>query len=265
MLSRSKWRGPAVTRVGFAKYMAVLIGGISLSVAVSSALNTRAFVAGAVHADGAVIDLVRPPRCDSTSNAVAPLVRFQTADGETIEFRSDTASDPPSYSRGERVGVWYRPLAPRDARVDDFESLWASSVMFGATGSIIFGIGVAWVAWSIALARKAADLKRRGKRLATTVLRVEMNENVRVQGLHPYRVFTQWRDPATAAARTFESEYVWVDPTPYLDGRTVTVFVDPSDPSRYYVDLEFVDSRAAVKSRASVASLARRRAAQRVS
>jgi len=255
-----------VARVGFAKYMAVLMGAISLIVAVSSALNTRSFVAGAAHADGIVIALLRPPRCDSNSNAVAPLVRFVTADGETVEFRSDTASDPPSYTRGERVGVLYRPLAPRDARIDDFESLWASAVFFGATGTIIFGTGIVWVGWSIALARKAADLKRRGKRLATTVLRVDMNANVTVQGLHPYCVSTQWRDPATSAVRTFQSDYVWVDPTPYLDGRTVTVFVDPHDPLRYYVDLEFVESRAARRSvRASVGSSARRQTAQRVS
>jgi len=257
-------RRVVVTRVGFAKYMAVLMGGVSLSVAVSSALDARAFVAGAVHADGTVIALARHAR--SESNAVAPIVHFVTADGETIEFRSDTASDPPSYTRGERVGVLYRPLAPHDARVDDFESLWASSVFFGAVGAIIFGTGVAWVVWSIVLARKAADLKRRGKRLATTVLRVEMNANVKVQGLHPYRVFTQWRDPASSVARTFESDYVWVDPTPYLEGRNVTVFVDPHDPSRYYVDLGFVESRAARNTvRASVASSARRPAAQRVS
>jgi len=257
-------RRVVVTRVSFAKYMAVLMGGISLSVAISSARDTRAFVAEAVHADGTVIALVRHAR--SESNAVAPIVRFATADGEAIEFRSDTASDPPSYTRGERVGVLYRPLAPHDARVDDFLTLWASSVLFGAIGAIFFCTGVAWVVWSIVLARKAADLKRRGKRLATTVLRVEMNANVKVQGLHPYRVFTQWRDPASSAARTFESDYVWVDPTPYLEGRTVTVFVDPRDPSRYYVDLGFVQSGAARKSaRASTGSSARRQAAQRVS
>ena len=257
-------RRVVVTRVSFAKYMAVLMGGIALCVAISSAMNSRAFVAGATHADGTVIDLVRHAR--SNSNAVAPVVRFATADGETIEFCSDTASDPPSYTRGERVGVLYRPLSPREARVDDFESLWASSVFFGAIGSIFFGTGVAWIAWSIALARKAADLKRRGQRLATTVLRVDMNSNVTVQGLHPYRVFTQWRDPATAGVRTFESDYVWVDPTPYLEGRTVTVFVDPRDPSRYHVDLAFVESGTARKpARASTGSSARRQAAQRVS
>jgi len=234
-------------------------------VAVASALNSRAFVAQAIHADGEVIDLVRPPRCDSNSNALAPMVRFATADGETIEFRSDTASDPPSYAKGERVGVLYRPLAPRDARIDDFESLWASAVFFGATGTIVFGSGIVWIAWSIALARKAADLKRRGKRLATTVLRVDMNANVTVQGLHPYCVSTQWRDPATSAVRTFQSDYVWVDPSPYLEGRTVTVFVDPHDPSRYYVDLSFVESRARKPVRTSIASSASRRAVQRVS
>jgi Protein of unknown function (DUF3592) len=251
-------------RVGTVKYLFVLLGAVSLVAAASSAINTRAFVAEATRVDGMVIDLVR--RTSGDSITYAPVVRFVTTNGEAIEFRSDTASDPPRYTRGERVGVLYRALSPHDARIDDFLSLWAASVMFGAIGAIFFGIGATWIGWSIALERKDVDLKRRGKRLATTVQRVEMNANVTVQGLHPYRVFTQWRDPGTSSAVVFESEYVWLDPTPYLDGRSVTVFIDPLDPSRYYVDLEFVELRANQQAaRAAVASSATRQAAQRVS
>jgi len=204
-----------------------------------------------VGAAGTVVGLVR--NVGSRSNAVAPVVRFQTRDGETIEFRSDTASSPPSYTRGERVAVLYRPLLPHDARVADFATLWASGLMFGGIGSIFFGIGAAWTVAVIKQARRAADLKQRGKRLATTVQRVDENTHITVQGLHPYRVFTQWRDPFGAAVHTFESDYVWTDPTPFVDGRTVTVYVDPDDPSRYYVDLEFVEA-AARRARPSIES-----------
>jgi len=231
-----------VLRVDFVRYMFLLLGGVSFVVGLDSALDTRAFARGAAGADGTVVGLVR--NVGSSSNAVAPVVRFQTRDGETIEFRSDTASSPPSYARGERVAVLYRPLMPQDARVADFATLWASALMFGGIGSIFFGIGAAWTVAAIKQAHRAADLKQRGKRLATTVQRIDMNAHLTVQGLHPYRIVTQWRDPFGGTVRTFESDYVWVDPTPYVDGRAVNVFVDPDDPSRYYVDLEFVELEA---------------------
>ena len=231
-----------MTRVSIMKYVFIAGGLLFLTVAVSSAKNTRTFVDRASTAHGRVIDMVR--RQSNDSYTYAPVVRFVTETGETVEFTSDTSSDPPSYAKGERVEVLYRPLAPRDAKVKDFKSLWASPIMFGALGSIFFVIGAGVLVSAVLTARKAADLKRNGKRILTTVQRVELNENLKVNGRNPYRVFTQWKSPSTPETGVFESDYVWFDPSSYLDGRNIPVFVDRSDPTRYYVDLSFLPKSA---------------------
>ena len=189
-----------------------------------------------------MIDLVR--RQSSDSDTYAPVVSFVTQTGETVQFTSNTSSSPPAYHRGEQVQVLYRPLAPHDARIDGFLSLWGSSVIFGALGGVFFAIGAGIVLFAVFQARKAADLMRNGKRLLTTVQRVELNENLRVNGRNPYRVLTQWENPATGKTRIFHSNNVWFDPSAYLNGRDISVFVGRDDPNRYYVDLSFLPESA---------------------
>jgi Protein of unknown function (DUF3592) len=225
-----------VTRISIMKYVFMAFGMLFMTIAVSSAKNTREFVSHASIAQGTVIDLVR--RQTSDAKTFAPLVRFTTADGETIEFTSATASNPPGYAKGDGVAVLYRPLAPRDARIDGFASLWAGPLMFGGLGSITFLVGASVLLNGVRKTRDADDLKRHGKRLLTTVQRVEMKENLKVNGCHPYRIFTQCKN--SPEMRIFESDYVWFDPSPYLNGRNITVFIAPADPTRYYVDLSFL-------------------------
>lgn len=224
------------------KYVFFAFGLLFLMVAVFWAKNTRTFVGHASTARGTVIDLVRQQSSDS--DTYAPVVRFVTDTGETIEFKSNTSSNPPSYTNGERVEVLYSPLAPRDAKIDGFFSLWAGPIMFGAVGSIFLVVGAGIILSAVHKARKAADLKHNGKRILTSVQRVALNENLKVNGKNPYRIFTQWKNPATSETRVFESDYVWFDPSAYLNGRNIAVFVAPGDPKRYYVDLSFLPKSA---------------------
>jgi len=227
-----------MNRVSIMKYVLLAFGALMLAIAGIDTHNTRSFVAQSAHAHGTVTDLVR--RHSSDSDTYAPVVRFATADGENVEFTSETASNPPGYSRGERVDVIYRPLAPQHAKIDDFTSLWASPLMFGALGAIAFGVGAGVLLNAIFRARRAAELKRSGKRLLTTVHRVERNDNVKVNGRNPYRIFTQCKGATAGEARIFESDNVWCDPSAYLNGRNINVFVEPGNADRYYVDLSFL-------------------------
>ncbi len=224
------------------KYLFLVVGAALLAAAVLSATNTRTFVAEAANASGSVTDLVR--RHSDDSDTYAPVVSFVTQTGETVQFTSRTSSNPPAYRRGEQVRVLYRPLAPHDARIDGFLSLWGSSVIFGALGGVFFAIGAGAVLFVMFQARQAADLTCNGKRLLTTVQRVELNENLRVNGRNPYRVLTQWQNPATGKTRIFHSNNVWFDPSAYLNGRDISVFVGRDDPNRYYVDLSFLPESA---------------------
>lgn len=230
-----------MTRVSIVKYVFLGVGLLFVVIALVTTMNTRTFVAEANHAQGTVIDMVRRQSTDSDhSDAYAPVVRFVTTGGETVEFTSNTSSNPPSYARGEAVAVLYRPLTPHDAKINSFGSLWGAPVMFGVLGSIFAAGGGGFILFGVLKARKAADLKLHGVRFLTTVQRIERNENVKLNGVNPYRIFTEWRNPAKHEIRRFESDYVWFDPSTYLDGRNIPVYVAPGDPDTYYVDLSFL-------------------------
>jgi hypothetical protein len=228
--------------INMMKYLFLTLGAVLLAVATFSARNTQTFIAESTAAPGTVIDMVR--RQSSDSDTYAPVVQFATTAGDTIEFTSSTSSNPPSYHTGERVEVLYRPNAPHAARINAFGSLWGTALIVGGLGAIFFSIGAGVVLAAVFEARKAADLKLNGKKVLTTVQRVELNKSLKVNGKSPYRVFTHWQNPATGRTHVFKSNNVWFDPSSYVTGRNIAVFVGRGDPNRYHVDLSFLPESA---------------------
>lgn len=229
--------------IAIIKYVFSAIGIAMIAGALYWVQNTRAYLAQAGSAQGTVVDLVRSS--SSSSSTYAPVVRFVTAKGEKIEFTSGTGSNPPSYSQGESVEVLYQPGAPRDARINGFVSLWLGPMIVGGIGSIFFLIGGGIALASVLQGRKEEYLRQNGTRILTTFQSVELNTSLAVNGRHPFRVFTQWTNPSTSEIHVFESENLWFDPSPHINNRTITVFIEPGNPKKYYVDLSFLPKLAA--------------------
>jgi hypothetical protein len=74
-------------------------------------------------------------------NAVSyPHVRFQTADGRTVEFRNNTGTNSPP-AVGEEVTVYYDPERPEEASMafgDTFK--FNPEVALVAAGAIVLGL-----------------------------------------------------------------------------------------------------------------------------
>lgn len=106
--------------------------------------NTSNFIEAAGRAQGQVMELqsVRSSRSNS-SPTWRPLVRFTAPSGEIVEFLPSSSSNPPAYSAGERVGVFFDPADPGDARLDGFFDLWGGAVIMGGLGIVFLGVGVA--------------------------------------------------------------------------------------------------------------------------
>ena len=69
-----------------------------------------------------------------------PSVRFQTADGRSVEFENDLGSNAPPRV-GDEVTVLYDPLRPEEAQIKSVMMLWFLPGMFVAVGlpSLVFG------------------------------------------------------------------------------------------------------------------------------
>ena len=122
-------------------------GAVFLVVGVRNFVRTRRFVNQASSTTGTVTDVkTRTSRSHTSSGPRVstyryPVVRFQTQDGRSVEFESETGTSSFSQGPGEQVTVLYDPLKPQDARIKTFMMLWFAPLIFSVLGffMLLFG------------------------------------------------------------------------------------------------------------------------------
>jgi len=124
-----------------------LVGLFFAAYGIRSLARTRRFAATASRARGVVVD-VKTEWFDLGGTASTgswlrfPVVRYQTANGQSVTFKSRTGTMPSPYKVGRQVPVLYNPADPRDARIDTFvmtRLLPGCLVVFGV---LFFALGV---------------------------------------------------------------------------------------------------------------------------
>jgi hypothetical protein len=220
------------------KYVFAALGSALLVGAFVWYQSTKSFVAEAQRTEGSVVELV--PSGSGNSVTYRPVVRFTAPTGEAIEFTTASSSNPPGYAVGEKVGVLYAPSNPRAARIEGLLSLWGGPLIVGGLGVVFLAIGGGMIAFARAKHKKAAYLREHGTPIKAEVQGVELNTSFHVNGRHPFRVLVQWQNPATSELHIFRSDNLWFDPSTYLDGRQVTVFIERENPKKFHVDLSFL-------------------------
>jgi len=218
----------------------LVLGVGALIAAVVTLVLTLRFVAGAERATGTVIDLSR--ETDSEGAVVFyPILRFTTAEGRTLEFRSSTGSSFPPQP-GDRVEVLYDPDDPQDARLSGFFDVWGLPIVLGFLGTVFTAVSVVFLRRTRGPSKADAEwLRAHGLRVQGDAPRVVYCDEIDIQGSSPFRIEVDVRDPARNEVRVLHSEYVWFDPAPHLHGRdAVDVYLDPKRPERYLVDLSFL-------------------------
>jgi len=231
-----------VRTVKIIKYLFTFIGLGMLGGAALLYGNTRDFLDTAARAEGVVVDLVqRRPGTGSHRYTYAPVVRYTTAAGETVEFVSRTFSTAPSHDRGERVTVLYDPARPREATMTGWFELWGGAAIVGGIGAAFLAFGVLFMVLDRGGRRK---LRETGVPVTATITGVEQNTLLEVNGRHPWRITARWRDPATGTEHEFRSANLWQDPSPHLDGDAIRVYVERGNPRRYYMDVSFLPGEA---------------------
>ena len=90
--------------------------------------------------------MVRMIDRETYGSMFAPLVRFRTSDGKSIEFQSSTQSNLPSYYAGQTVVVRYDPARPNSAAIADLFSIWGATIILGIIGIVFLSGGIAAVA-----------------------------------------------------------------------------------------------------------------------
>ena len=119
----------------------VLIVGIGLAViTVVVERHQEKIFAGAVHTTGTVVALL-PRGGSDNSRTYAPVVRYRTKDGMSVDFTASTASNSKAHNVGDVVRVVYTPLNPGQADIDSWTSRWLLPLLCGTLALIFVGLG----------------------------------------------------------------------------------------------------------------------------
>ena len=174
------------------------------------------------------------------SISYAPVVRYTTRNGESYRFISSASSWLSVYDKGERVDVLYDPANPGRAEINDSFSLYLGQALVAGTGLVFVLLGSGIMAVPKLKGRKNKRLKEAGQAVATTFKEVKQNTNLTIGGRRPYNVITTWVDPSTNETYTFSSDNIWFNPKDQIVQDKITVYMEPGNPKKYYVDVSFL-------------------------
>jgi Protein of unknown function (DUF3592) len=126
-------------------FLLSVVGAVFLVLGIRNLVRTRRFVGRASSATGTVTDIKNRRSTSHSSEGSRirryPVVRFQTQEGRTVEFESETGTASFSQGPGERVDVLYDPLRPEEARIKTFIMLWFAPLIFSVLGLFMFVFG----------------------------------------------------------------------------------------------------------------------------
>lgn len=153
-----------------------------------------------------------------------------TVDGQQYETKLNY------YTTGMHVGdtieIYVDPENPSKIKAGTV----LGDVIFMLVGGVFAFVGGCIMAVNAAKIFQKKRLIRDGEQLTATVTNVYMNNNVRINGRHPYKAECEFNDPYSGERYLFSSENV-TDNISYMVGYPVTVYTDRNDRSKYYVDI----------------------------
>lgn len=116
------------------QFVILFLAGMGLifgSVSYFTFTGARSLIESGKSAEGTVTALVQ-------GKGYTPVVRFQTASGETIEGKSHFGSNPPQFKVQDKVRVFYKDSNPKEWTIDSWWDLYFLPVMFGSFAGGLF-------------------------------------------------------------------------------------------------------------------------------
>lgn len=217
--------------ISLVSYVFASLGVIFLGAAVYFLQNNLLFIRTSERAEGIVTAL----EGETTKRAV---VEYKVAD-KTYTIYSSLNTNPPALLTGDQVAVLYPPDQPAAGRINEFFDFWFLPIFFSFTGFSFGGVGMGMIVRKRWRGHSIAQLQATGQRLSTKFQKVEENTSLTVNGEHPYRIVTQYKDPSNEI-HIFKSENLWFDPSDYIRQKEITVLVDPDNFKKYYMDVSFL-------------------------
>ena len=117
-----------------------LVGGLLLAIGLFIWIRTRTFINSSQETKGTVIRMLYSS--DSDGSGYAPVFKFTTITGQSVEVAEKVYSNPPQFREGQVIDVLYDPQNPNRARVKKWSTLYFVPLLLGGMGVVFGGVGV---------------------------------------------------------------------------------------------------------------------------
>jgi hypothetical protein len=206
----------------------MIAGAVFFAVAFASVNRSLGLKKHGAMTEGTVIDR------SSGKGLSTVTVEFSTTEGNQITAKS---SKRYRVVKGEKVTVYFDPSNPQKI---DFGDTVGYNMRGVIAGGLLFIFGLYYfIRFTISENAKAKLLKT-GQKI-TAEFAVVRNERYNMGDNNPWVIKCKWLDSRNNQEYYFASKDFTIDPAPYLISRkNIDVFIDPSDPGKYYMDTSFI-------------------------
>ncbi|BBF42311.1 hypothetical protein lbkm_0993 [Lachnospiraceae bacterium KM106-2] len=108
----------------------------------------------------------------------------------------------------------------------------------GGIGVIFLLIGVIGLMVTNKKEKMKRKLKETGRAIYASILTVEQNRNIIINGRCPYQIIAQYVDESTKTIYQYKSEYISEYPSYAKEGENVRIYIDPENKKKYFMDVE---------------------------
>ena len=212
----------------------VVFGFILIAIPTASIISTNKFESTAIAAEGTV--LKTGSIFLGKNREIELTVSFNIKEGKT-----DTAilrRKQSTLIAGNKVQIYYDPANTKDIRSIDEMRKNITGIVFGV---IIFLTSLFFYMKMVIRDIERKKLLKTGMKISADHITVDLNKSFSSKGKNPYVIKCQWVQNQTNKTFSFVSKDFWIDPKPHVSGRLfLDVYIDPEDPSKYYMDTSFM-------------------------
>ncbi len=209
----------------------MLIAAVFFIIAGGSVLRSHNIKKLGFTTEASVIQINRSSKGGSSTVTVS----YATSDGKVITATSTTRK---IVFRGEKVMIFYDPDFPE--RID-FGDTIGYNMRGVVIGFLLFFLGLFFLLRMIIKGNTDKKLITTGRKIAAEFVSIVRNEKYRMGDKNPWMIKCKWIDLRDNREYFFLSKDYTIDPATYMEARnTITVYIDPANPSKYFMDTSFM-------------------------
>lgn len=176
---------------------------------------------------------------DSNSTSKYTAVSFFVESKEYKTVVSEYSSD---IKTGDEIEIFYNKENPSEVMLKGQSN---NAVIYFVVSIAMLFAGLSVVIHNASNTGNKTDVKKSGKLINAELLEIVCDTKVKANGQHPYYIKCKWKNALNGKEYVFKSEPLWYNPNEQFKKSGLTqipVYIIPSNPKQYYVDMESVNS-----------------------